>query len=72
MSQYRIGIIGLGLIGGSLGMALCRQPGNLRVVGYDSEPATGQEALARQGVHEIAVSLESVVRGADLVVVAVP
>lgn len=72
MSQYRIGIIGLGLIGGSLGMALCRQAGNLWVVGYDPVVATCQEALARQGVHEIAHSLERVVRGADLVVVAVP
>ncbi len=72
MNRQRISLIGLGLIGGSLGMALCRQQRNLRVVGYDREAATCRAALARRAVHEIADSLAGAVHGADLVVLAVP
>ncbi|NLY90377.1 MAG: prephenate dehydrogenase [Firmicutes bacterium] len=72
MSRQRISLIGLGLIGGSLGMALCRQQKDLRVVGYDPEEATCRAALARRAVHEIADSLVGAVQNADLVVLAVP
>lgn len=72
MKLERISLIGLGLIGGSLGMALCRQVGNLRVVGYDADEAACRGALARQAVHEIASSPAGAVNGADLVVLAVP
>ncbi|NLC53224.1 MAG: prephenate dehydrogenase/arogenate dehydrogenase family protein, partial [Firmicutes bacterium] len=71
MRPQRIALIGLGLIGGSLGLALCRKQ-NLWVVGYDPVAETCQEALSRQVVHEIADSPASVVQGADLVVLAVP
>ncbi|NLW59354.1 MAG: prephenate dehydrogenase/arogenate dehydrogenase family protein [Firmicutes bacterium] len=72
MNRQRIALIGLGLIGGSLGLALCRQRRNLWVVGYDPVAATCREALARQAVHEIAESVTAAVEGADLVVLAVP
>lgn len=72
MRPQRIALIGLGLIGGSLGLALCRKQQNLRVVGYDPVAATCREALSRQVVHELADSLETAVQGADLVVLAVP
>ncbi|NLW56046.1 MAG: prephenate dehydrogenase [Firmicutes bacterium] len=72
MSFRRISIIGLGLIGGSLGMALCRTNQQLRVVGYDLSARTCQEALERRAVHEIAASLPAAVAEADLVILAVP
>ena len=61
MSFRRISIIGLGLIGGSLGMALCRTNQQLRVVGYDLSARTCQEALERRAVHEIAATLPAAV-----------
>ncbi|MBA2132230.1 prephenate dehydrogenase [Capillibacterium thermochitinicola] len=72
MKRQRIALIGLGLIGGSLGLALCRQPRKPWVVGYDPVADTCREALARQVVHEIADSPAAAAQGADLVVLAVP
>jgi prephenate dehydrogenase len=72
MKQQRIALIGLGLIGGSLGLALCRKQQKVWVVGYDPVAETCREALSRQVVNEIAPSLVAAVQGADLVVLAVP
>ncbi len=72
MSGRRISIIGLGLIGGSLGMALCRANQPYHVVGYDLSAGTGQEALERRAVHEIAATLAAAVAGAEIVILAVP
>ena len=68
MSFRRISIIGLGLIGGSLGMA---SPTNQPfVVGYDLSDEW--EALERGAAHEIAPTLPVAVAAADLVILAVP
>lgn len=63
-----IGIVGLGLIGGSIGLAL-REPGRT-VVGFDVDPAAQQVARDRACVDRIA-ALEEVAK-ADLVFIAVP
>lgn len=72
MSFQRISIIGLGLIGGSLGMALCRTNRQIQVVGYDLSSWTCREALERKAAHEIADTLPMAVAEADLVILAVP
>lgn len=72
MNFKKVSIIGLGLIGGSLGMSLCRSGGAEEVMGYDLSPETGREALARRAIHKQASDLATAVSGADLVILAVP
>ncbi len=63
-----VGIVGLGLIGGSIGLAF-RQPGR-RIIGYDPSPESCRVAVERQCVDQT-VSLEEVGR-AEIVFVASP
>ncbi|CAK0763876.1 prephenate dehydrogenase [Gammaproteobacteria bacterium] len=68
----RMVILGVGLIGGSLARAvrlagICRE-----VVGWGRNPATLERALALEVVDRIETDLATAVRGADLVVAAVP
>lgn len=68
---HRISIIGVGLIGGSWGLAL-RNSGFQGVrVGYD-KPEVLNRTRAAGAVDEIAVDVTSAVRGADLVILATP
>jgi prephenate dehydrogenase len=62
----RVGIVGLGLMGGSLALALRKRRPQWELVGRDADPATQQKAL-EMGL----VSAEDV-RSADLVVLAAP
>src|SRR5271170_1668057 len=68
----RIGILGLGLMGASLGLALRRQSAGPSVAGYDASADRAAVAIGRQCVHELAISPGDLVDGADLVVLAVP
>ncbi|MEO8285358.1 MAG: prephenate dehydrogenase [Chloroflexota bacterium] len=70
----KITIIGLGLTGNSIGMALKKTgAGNILVAGFDPDNAREQFALRKyMSVDEIAPNLESAVRGAQLVVLATP
>lgn len=63
-----VGVVGLGLIGGSIGLAL-REPGRT-VVGYDPSPANSQLALDRFCV-DLLAPLQQVAT-ADIVFVAAP
>ncbi|HLY59773.1 MAG TPA: prephenate dehydrogenase [Terriglobia bacterium] len=68
---HRISIIGVGLIGGSWGLAL-REHGYRGVrVGFD-KPEVLNRALAACALDEIAIDVASAVRGADLVILAAP
>lgn len=64
-------IIGLGLIGGSIGQCLVEQDFS-HVVGFDINNASMEEAVRRKAVHSVAASLEDAVNGADLVIIATP
>jgi prephenate dehydrogenase len=64
----RVAVLGLGLIGGSLLHAV-RQSG-VEVVGFDTDPSTA--AAASASGFAVASSDEAAVRGADLVVLAMP
>jgi prephenate dehydrogenase len=66
----RIALVGTGLIGGSIGLALTRA--GLEVAGYDRDPARAQRARELGALTEVAGSLPDAVRGADVTVVAVP
>lgn len=64
----RVGIAGLGLIGGSLGMALRHIPG-VRVAGFDIDPHTVEAAVKAGAADEAAVTPETVL-GCDYLFVA--
>ncbi len=64
-------IVGTGLIGGSIGLAL-RAAGLHPVVGYDRDPANATRAVEHGALDGVASDLESGSADADLVVVATP
>lgn len=66
-----VGIVGVGLIGASLGMAMRRRALAERVVGVDVDPTAIAIAKAR-GAIDVGGSDVGLLRGAELVVVAVP
>jgi len=69
----RIAIIGLGLIGGSLGLAIkAARLDNLEVVGYDREWGVGPKAQRLGAIDRAARDARSAARDAALVVIATP
>ncbi|HLZ72221.1 MAG TPA: prephenate dehydrogenase/arogenate dehydrogenase family protein [Dehalococcoidia bacterium] len=73
MAVEKITIIGLGLVGGSIGLALkaAKLP-NLRVVGHDLEADAMKEALRRGAVDSSERHLEGAVQDARLIIIATP
>ncbi|MFK7843860.1 MAG: prephenate dehydrogenase/arogenate dehydrogenase family protein [Rhodothermales bacterium] len=67
----KIAIIGVGLIGGSLSMALKKHRKDLEIIGFDQTEVM-DEALKRQAIDYPAASLKDAVQQADLVILAVP
>jgi prephenate dehydrogenase len=67
-----VAVVGLGLIGGSLGWALRRAGVAEEVVGCDSDPATLEHARALGVIDRDAWDPAEAASGADLLVVAVP
>ena len=66
-----VALIGLGLIASSMALAIRARGLAARVTGYDHDPAVRDEARAL-GLCEVAEGPAEAVRGADLVVLAVP
>ena len=66
MPLRRLGIVGTGLIGASIGLA-AKRAGVAEVVGVDADEAAAQLALERGAIDRATEDVE-----ADLVVVAVP
>ena len=73
MVKKRIAIVGLGLIGGSMGLALAhaRREGP-ELVGCARRPETAERALRLGAVDRAVTSLAAAVDGADLVILATP
>ena len=69
-SLQRIAILGVGLIGGSLGLSWQELP-DLHIIGYD-QADVGRKALDRGAVDEVTGSLKEAVSQANLVVLATP
>lgn len=65
-------VIGLGLIGGSFARGVRTLPRVQRVIGFDLNREECELALALEVVDEIAADLETAVKQADLVMLAVP
>lgn len=68
----RVAILGLGLMGGSLGLAIKARGLPWRVAGYTRTPARGRQAVRRGAVDELHAHPAEAVEGADLVVVCAP
>ena len=69
MRERRLAIVGVGLIGGSVGLA-ARRAGGWHVAGHDA--GGGAAAVERGAIHEAADDPAAATAGADLVVIAVP
>jgi prephenate dehydrogenase len=68
----RITIIGVGLIGGSIGMALRRKMLATEVVGVCRRRISMQKAIKAEAIDKGTLELKSGVEGADLIIVATP
>ncbi|MGE5557600.1 MAG: prephenate dehydrogenase/arogenate dehydrogenase family protein [Bacillota bacterium] len=69
--KINVTIIGLGLIGGSLGMALVRS-GKYRVTGVDRDGEIVKEAVQKEAIQIGATEMLESLTGAEIVVVATP
>ena len=72
MTFQRVAIIGLGLLGGSIGLAVREHLPGVTTTGYDADPAARARASARQLVDQVCDTSADAVRTADLVVLCVP
>jgi prephenate dehydrogenase len=68
----RVAILGLGLMGASLGMALRAAGGARLVTGYDSSPGVAERARERDALELACATVPEAVAAADLVVLAAP
>lgn len=67
-----VAVLGLGLIGGSIGLATRRGAPPARVVGFDPDPQALAAALAMGAIDEQAAGVEQAVADADVVFAAAP
>ncbi len=72
MSFQRIAIIGLGLLGGSIGLAVREHLPEAATTGYDSDPETRARAGERALVGTVCKTAAAAVGEADLVILCVP
>ena len=72
MSFERVAIIGLGLLGGSIGLAVAEHLPGAVTTGYDADPATRARASQRGLVGKVYDSAAEAVRDAELVILCVP
>ena len=72
MTFSNVAIIGLGLQGGSIGLAVQQYLPGTRTTGYDADPATRVRARERGLVLEVCETAQDAVRQCDLVIFCVP
>lgn len=68
----RVAIVGLGLIGGSIGLALHKAKAAQQVTGYDLGRGVSDRARKAGAIDQPCSTLADAVRGADLVILATP
>ncbi len=72
MTIERVAIIGLGLLGGSLGLAIAEHLPDVKTTGYDADPAVRRRAAERGLAGTVCETAGEAVAGADLVLFCVP
>jgi prephenate dehydrogenase len=68
----KVAILGTGLMGGSIGLALKRADPTHEITAFDRDPAAATEAVARGAADRAAASATEAVADAELVFVAAP
>ncbi|MBP8613641.1 MAG: prephenate dehydrogenase/arogenate dehydrogenase family protein [Firmicutes bacterium] len=72
LASLRVTIIGLGLIGGSLGQSLIESSAVSRVIGVDLEQTILDKALSKKAIHWGTADPVTACRDADIVILATP
>ena len=72
MPKSRVTIVGLGLIGGSIGLALKQSKLELEIVGHDKDLGVAGRAAKRGAVDKTEWNLINACDGAGLIVLAIP
>ena len=72
MSIQSVAIIGLGLLGGSIGLAVQDRASDISTTGYDTDPDVRAKAAERGLVGTVCESAADAVGKADLVILCVP
>lgn len=72
VSEWRVLIVGLGQIGGSIGLDLVERRLVAEVVGYDLDPTTRKLAVERHAVHRTVDEPVETAANADLIILGVP
>ena len=72
MPPKRLSILGVGLLGGSIGLAVRAAGSSVHIVGYGHRATTLEKALEVGAIDEAATSCEAAVQGADLVILCTP
>lgn len=67
-----VAIIGLGLLGGSVGLAIRDHASEITTTGYDADPDTRKRAKERGLADQVCDTLDDAVAKADLVLLCVP
>lgn len=67
----KIGIVGLGLMGGSLGLALKKIPNKYTILGYDHNPTHSIDAERLNLVDKVASSFNEI-KSCDIIVLTIP
>lgn len=72
MSFGSVAIVGLGLLGGSVGLALKEHLPQVATTGFDADPASRERAAERGLTGKVCGTIREAVRDADLVILCVP
>src|SRR5947208_11432215 len=72
MEIQRLSILGVGLLGGSLGLAVKKLVNGCRVIGYGHRAMTLAKAIELQAIDEATQDLAAAVREADCIVLGTP
>ncbi|MBU0581070.1 MAG: prephenate dehydrogenase/arogenate dehydrogenase family protein [Candidatus Margulisbacteria bacterium] len=71
-SFKKVAIIGLGLIGGSLGQRIIKKIPDLKVIGIPRRSVTIRQAKEKKAIHYGTLDIKAGVRQADLIIIATP
>jgi cyclohexadieny/prephenate dehydrogenase len=72
MTFARVAIVGLGLLGGSIGLAIAESLPGTETTGFDSDPDVRRRAAERGLVGTVCETMAEAVADADLVILCVP